>query len=100
LAQNHHRFLFAELFQICAGEAQGQAIEKMHDETDHDRVPAQAQFDEIGDTQRVGDRFGNSIKLTVPNLNVDIGVGDNVLEPICVPSARRGDVVIPSTSSY
>jgi len=57
-------------------------------------VTFQAQFDEIGDAERVGDWFSNGVKLTLPNLNVDLGVGTDILEPIRVRSARRGNVVV------
>ena len=84
--QYDHRFFLTKFFQIGAVESQGQTIEQVHDEVDHDRVTFQAQFDEISDAAWVGDRLCCGIEFTVTDLNVDVRVGDDILEPVRICS--------------
>ena len=82
--QDHHCLFFAKLFQVSAPEAQGHAIEQVHDQADHYRMTLETQFDEVGDADWVGDSLTNGTKLTIPDLNADLGVGTDILEPIGV----------------
>jgi hypothetical protein len=59
-----------------------------HDEADHDGVATQAQFDEIGNTDRISDWLGCGIEFTLTDLNMDVWVGDNVLEPVRICATR------------
>ena len=86
--QDNQRFFLAEFLQFSTGEAQRQAIEQSHDEADHDRVAFQAQLDEVGDALRIGDRFGNGLELSFPNLKMEIRIDLNILEPVRLPPAR------------
>ena len=42
--QNHQRLGFAKRFQVSPVEAQGQPIEQVHDQADHNWVALQAEF--------------------------------------------------------
>ena len=80
--QNYHRFVFAKYFQVCAAVAQGQPVNQVRNQANHERVALQAYLDEIGNLVWISNWFGKGIKFLSLYLNVDLWVGKDILEPI------------------
>ena len=92
--QDYHCLIFAEGLQICTVVAQRQSIEQPHDQSNHDRVTAQSQLNEIGNTGWVGNRLGNGIEFPVADLYMDIPFSDNVLKPVLMGKGAPVPVLV------
>lgn len=92
--QDHQRLPRAERLQLCAAEAPRQPIDKVQYQADHARVALQAQLDKIGDPERVGHRLGPGGEALPAVLDCHLWIGQDILEPIRLHAARRGDDVL------